>query len=234
MKTLLPLAAYSLSMSCGFPISWGAKFQVDGNEYRFGAANIEHLGLLAKLRAAWPREPSRSWLLPYRDLVRSLTAGAVFAYAAQQTRDPVTRCLAVWLRGRRGGKIGSAAVAGLYRGGDACLRKAVVRALQRMHAWAALRRIQACEPDPRIRRLARQKGPRDYRSRMSDFISHVTPGPRSSASATFFEQEGLELDAALPPRSGLFFRTILERIRWLVRTGTIQTQRVKRPAQEPI
>lgn len=220
MKVPLPFTAHFLSVSCGFPVSWGAKFHVDGNEYRFTATNMAHLELLAKIRAAMPAEPSVYWLLPFRDLVRSTTVGAIFAYAAQHTRDPLMRCLAVWLRGRRGGRLGTAAIAGLYRGGDASLRKAVVRALQRMHAWAALRRIQACEPDPRIRRLAQQKGPRAYSSRMSEFIAHVTPGPRPSEATTFFEQEGLELGTALPPRSGSFFRAILDRIRSLVRRGT--------------
>jgi len=220
MKTLLPAVCASLSKLCCFPISMGMPFELDGIVYYFTLTNLKHLELLAKIREARPDTPNHLWLLPYRDLVRSLTSGAVFAYAAQQTRDPVVRCLAVWLRGRRGGRIGTAAIAGLYRGGDASLRKTVVRALQRMHAWAALRRMQACEPDSRIRRLAKQKGPRAYSNRMSEFISHVTPGPKPSDATTFFEQEGLELGAALPPRSGSFFRAILDRIRRLVRRET--------------
>jgi len=222
MKTPLPFAAYSLSMSCGFPFCWGGKFYVDGNEYHFTATNMAHLELLAKIRAARPKEPNVYWLLPFRNLVRSTTAGAIFAYAAQHTQDPAMRCLAVWLRGRRGGQLGSTSIAALYRRGDAPLRKAVIRALQRMHGWAALRRIQASEPDPRIRRLAQQKVPRAYSSRMSEFISRVTPGQRSSEATTFFEQEGLELGTALPPRSGSFFRAILDRIRRLVRRGKKQ------------
>jgi hypothetical protein len=230
MKTPFPIACYSLSKVCGFPVAWGTKFHVEGTECRFTASNIDHLELLVKIREARPAEPNRFWLLPFRDLVRSTTAGAIFAYAAQQTRDPDLRCLAVWLRGRRGGKLGAFVIASLYRGGDPTLRKAVVRALQRMHAWAALRRIEACEPEPRIRRLARQQTPRAYTSRMTQFIAHITPRKSLSGEMPFFAQEGLELDAGLAPRSQSYFRVILERIRRLVR-GEKATPKPKPLAQ---
>jgi len=200
-----------------FPLIPGAKFQLDGNDYCLMKADIEALGLLAKIRSAWPTAANVYWLLPFRDVVRQCRGGTMFAFAAKQTRDPATRCLAVWLRGRRGGKLGSPTIAALYRGGDATLRKAVVRALQRMHAWSALRRIEACEPELRIRRLARQKKPRAYTSRMTQFIERVTPCKSFAGETTLYEREGLELDAGLQPRPQSFFRIILERIRRLVR-----------------
>jgi hypothetical protein len=224
MKTPLPIASYRLSQVCGFAVSWGARFYVDGNEYRFTATNLEHLELLAKIRAALPKSPSAFWLLPFRDLVRSTTAGAIFAYAAQHSGDRVVRLLAVWLRGRRGGKLGTPTIAALYWGGDAPLRKTVVRALQRMHAWSALRRIEASEEDPRIRRLARQKRPRAYGSRMTQFIEHVTPCKSFAGETSLYECEGLQLDAGLQPRHQSFFRTILERIRRLVRGDGIKLE----------
>jgi hypothetical protein len=228
MRTPLPVASYRLSKACGFSVVWGAMFVVDGDVFYFTATNIEHLELLAKIRAALPKAPSAFWLLPFRDLVRSTTAGAVFAYAAKYSRDPAMRCLAVWLRGRRGGKLGTPTIAALYWGSDAALRKAVVRALQRMHAWSALRRIEACEPEQRIRRLARQKRPRAYGSRMTQFIEHVTPCKSFAGETALYEREGLELDSGLQPRHRSFFRTILERIRRLVRgEGKSETSNLK-------
>jgi hypothetical protein len=224
MKTTdINAACRALSLAFGFPLLTGTRFYLDGVRYCVTAADVEALAILARIRAAWPSTPNVHWLLPFRAVVRQCRAGTMFAYAAQQTQDPALRCLAVWLRGRRGGRLGSSTIAGLYRRGDVSLRKAVVRALQRMHAWAALRRIEACEPELRIRRLARQKTPRAYRSRMTQFITNVTPRQPGGLPA-FFEQQGLELDVGLQPRPATFFRAILERIRRLVRGTAASTK----------
>src|SRR5687768_10259391 len=105
-----------LSRVFGFPLIPGATFQLDGRDYCLMKADIEALGLLAEMRAAWPTAANVYWLLPFRDVVRQCRAGTIFAYAARRTRDPATRCLAVWLRGRRGGKLGSPTIASLYWG----------------------------------------------------------------------------------------------------------------------
>lgn len=194
----------SLALALGFPLLPGMRFELDGVRYCLTAADIEALRVLAKIRSAWPSQPDVYWLLPFRSLARRCRAGTIFAYAAQQSQDPAMRCLAVWLRGRRRGRLGSDAVARLYRG---------------MHAWAALRRIEACEDDPRIRRLARQKRPTAYGSRMTQFMTNVARGNARSGPARYFEQPGLELDAGRSPRPASFFRVILERIRRLVRAG---------------
>lgn len=215
---MLPLSVICdrLSKRCGFDIYVGKKFQLEGSQYRILAADIDALALLARLHAARPWPPNVYWLLPFRDLLRRPSAGMIFAYAAQQCRYPQLRCLAIWLRGRRGGKIGMHTMAALYRGGDATLRKEVTRALKRMQAWSELRRIQACDPEPRIRRLARQKPPQPYRTRMTQFMQQVTPCQSLPAHIPFFEQSHLEIQEPNPPKSPSFIRSILERIRALV------------------
>jgi hypothetical protein len=206
-----------LAATFGFPIDFGLKFEVDGNKYRFHAGDIEVLSLLARILASRPHEANPYWLLPFRDEVRHVNAGVVLAYAAQRTRHPGLRCLAVWLRGRRGGTIGTPIIACLYRTTDFTLRKEVVRALQRMHAWAPLRRIEACEGEPRIRRLAGQRPARTYASRMGQFLQQVAPRKLPLSSPVLHEREGLNLHGGLPPKSPSFIRAVLERIRRLVR-----------------
>jgi hypothetical protein len=212
---LLLAKRHSSLLGCAVPLE--GEFEVDGKSYCLGHVDLEALALLAKLviENPWPANPR--WLLPFRTRLRQLGAGVIFAYVAQQTPYPVPRCLAIWLRGRRGGAIGTYAIASLSRSDDPVQRKEVVRALKRMHAWAALRRIEASEPIARIRRLARQKPPRDYRARMSQFLQHVTPRTLPSSVAGLYENADIDLQGGVPPRSPGLIRAILEHIRTLVR-----------------
>jgi hypothetical protein len=201
----------------GFSVGLGMRFQVDGKQYRFHAGDIHVLEELAAILARRPHDPNPYWLLPLREQIRHIHAGAVLAYAAGQTNHAALQCLAVWLRGRSGGKIGTPVIANLYRTTDFTVRKEVVRALQRMHAWAALRRIEWCEQSPRIHHLARQRPAKAYRSRMDRFLQQVAPCKLPLGSGRLHEQDGLNLHGGLPPRSPTFIRAVLERIRRLVR-----------------
>lgn len=218
-----------LAATFGFPIEPGLMFQVDGTGYRFHAGDIQLLNLLATILASRPRDPDPYWLLPFREHVRHVPAGVVLAYAAQRTNHPALRCLAVWMRGRRGGTIGTPVIASLYHTTDFTLRKEVVRALQRMHAWAPLRRIELCEQEPRIRQLARQRPARAYRGRMDRFLQQVAPCKAPLGSSTLHEQADLNLHGGLPPRTPAFIRSILERIRQLVRGERRRSEKLTAP-----
>jgi hypothetical protein len=79
-------------------------------------------------------------LRPQIRQVQAIDATPVLCLVVERTDDPTLRILAIWLRGRCGGSLGTSSLAAFATAADDRTRKEVARALKRMGAWAATAR----------------------------------------------------------------------------------------------
>ena len=158
-------------------------------------------------------------LLSFRPRVREVMAAlprAVLAYFAAQTSDPACRRLAIWLRGRCRGTLGTLTFERLWADAELPLRRELTRAFKRMDAWSYLRRIEQDDPDPRIRQMARQPTPRSFDGRLLRFLTCVDPTETPKGETTMFMHDEVDLDNGRPAKPRWLIRRLLEHIRELV------------------
>jgi hypothetical protein len=210
----------------GFPVKQDYRFRLRGRRYSVGAAGVRTLKLLACMYRACATNDDRNWPLRLRRQIRkveTLDATAVLCLVVERTRHPLLRILAIWLRGRCGGTLGTASIARFANDPDDATRKEVARALRRMQAWGPLQEMADGETDPRIQRLATAPASKPYAQRLANFTKRIACLPATTSGQPLFVSPELDLTQGWPPKSASFIRMILERIHRLL-TGQ-QTRR---------
>lgn len=203
----------------GFPVDSMYSFRISGRPYRVKQSGVATLELLGKIFRGIPANPDWYWLLRFRSEIQSvqrLDETAVLSRVVDRTTHRDVRILAIWLRGRCGGHIGTEILAKFATCADDTTRKEVVRALIRMNAWSRLSEIAEQEINARIRRLATIRAPAEFEKRLTNFARHVTRSSFERRTQGFYVSPGLDYTEYKPPKSVLLIRTILERIRSLV------------------
>ncbi|HEY2147058.1 MAG TPA: hypothetical protein VGH32_03920 [Pirellulales bacterium] len=191
-----------------------------GRRYPVGVNGIRAMQLVIDMANAAGQEAADPLaLVRFRRRVREVMearARAVLAHFAVQTRDPACRRVAVWLRGRCRGTLGTVAFGRLWANADLPLRKELTRALKRIDAWDYLRRIEQSDPDPRVRHIARQPAPQSFHGRLVNFLSGVTPSDAANRVTPLFMHDDVALDGGRPAKPQWLIRRLLEHIRTLV------------------
>ncbi|MGN6547081.1 MAG: HEAT repeat domain-containing protein, partial [Aureliella sp.] len=201
------------------PIDPNYRFHLGGRECRVNPDGVEGLRVLAKMYRACSSSHRITWALPWRHEVRrieSLNARGVLSLVIERTPSPRMRVLAIWLRGRCGGYIGTSVLANYIASPDFQTRKETARALRRMSGWALLAQMAASDSDARIRRLATPAPVKPYRDRLAQFSSNVQPVPTSPERRNFWKVPSLRVGEGKPPKSSAAIRRLLERIHRLV------------------
>jgi hypothetical protein len=199
--------------------SWERKFRLNGRRHQVGADGEEALALLRTLYDAAREGRSGNWLLPFRSWIRhlqTLRARAVLSFVVEQTDDKTMRVLAIWLRGRLGGLVGTSTLAAFCQDSDVQTRKEVARALVRLQAWAELREMQKFEMHPRIRNITSTTPTRDYRQRLAEFASRAEHLEAPATKRRLFIAKEVDLRLGRPAKPIELIRAILERIHRLV------------------
>jgi hypothetical protein len=174
---------------------------------------------LGKIYHGVPATLDRYWLVRFRSEIRTirrLEETAILSHVIEQTNSRNILILAIWLRGRCGGHLGTEIVADQTKYRDLTIRKEVVRALARMNAWPRLQEIVDGESVPRIRHMATGRPPKQYGKRLSTFTQNVTPIPVPEGKQWFYVSPNVDVRKWRPPKPAHLIREILERIRHLV------------------
>ena len=213
-----------MSNLLGFPAHIGYPFSVGDRQCCLIADGVETLTLLTKIYHACTSSDKLTWALAVREEVRRievLNARGVLSLVVQRTPDPRMRRLAIWLRGRCGGYIGTAIVANFTSVPDFQTRKEAVRALKRMSGWAQLAQVASSDTSARIRRIAMPLPAKPYRNRLAKFSYNIEPIAASSVRGHLWVLPSLRLGSGKPPKSESAIRLLLERIHLLV-SGQLQ------------
>ena len=152
----------------GFPANRDYCFRLRGRRYRVGSSGIRTLKLLTKIHDSCATCRDLSWLFRLRNHIREVQAlhsRSVLSLVVERTEDPTLRLLAIWLRGRCGGSLGTSSLAKFATHPDEQTRKEVARALKRMGDWVQLRELADDEPNARVRRMATPRPTRSYLQR---------------------------------------------------------------------
>ena len=202
----------------GFPNHPGFRFRIDNRWYRISSDGAEVLALLKQIYDAGVVANDTCWALRMRPQIRRLqflNVRSVLVLVIERTVDDRMRLLAIWLRGRCGGYLGTSTIASLAHVSEFATQKECVRALQRLSGWADLREIASTAQHPRIRNLATQRAMKPVRERISRMLANVQPVPASSPRPRLWLLPGLVLDYSAPKSADLI-RRILARIRGFV------------------
>jgi hypothetical protein len=161
------------------------------------------------------RERSNKSLFSSRALIRQVEYNescCVLSYAITNACDANARYLAIFLRGRCGGSLGTSAVFEYAKNDDERIRKLATRALKRMGAWAQLKEIAEKDPSEQVRRIATANPPSQYSARLESFVRNVTAKPIEQSQSTLYVAPGVEWDQGRKPKSASTIRMFLERI----------------------
>lgn len=216
----------------GFPARRGYQFRLHGQGYFVGKASMRTLRLLADIYRACATADDGAWPFRLRPLIRQvqlLEATPVLCLVIERTADPTLRILAIWLRGRCGGSLGTSSLARFATAGespsrspeDDRTRREVARALKRMGAWTPLREMAEHDTDPRIRRIATAQPARPYRQRLAEYTQRVSRVSAATGQQPLVVAPDLDLSQGWPPKSRSVIRATLEQIHRLV-TGQKQ------------
>jgi hypothetical protein len=203
----------------GFPANGDYTYNLHGRRYRVGSSGSRTLKLLTEIYDSCAACADQSWPFSVRKQIKQvqdLNASALLCLVVERTDDPTVRILAIWLRGRCGGSLGTASLAKFAHHPDDQIRKEVARALKRMGAWAQLREMAENDTSERIRRMATSEPSRPYRDRLSDFSRRFPRVNVASVKQPLFVSPQLELGQGRPPKSRSVIRMILERIHRIV------------------
>jgi hypothetical protein len=215
----------------GLPLTKDYWFYVGGQRFRLGPSGLRTLRLFIEIGEKSRAATDRFWLLSLRPQIREMEQGnarAALCLAVSRARDERLRVLAIWLRGRCGGTLGTSIVATHAKSPQRLMRKEVARCLCRMSGWADLRQIEACEADPRIRRLASQSGPVTHVSRLKRFCQNVSQFAAPPGEPQLFLAPGIESRQGRPPRPPWLIRLFLERIHRLVNLEAVKSSSDRR------
>ena len=211
----------SSSEILGFPI-WDCydRIYLLEKKYRLSAGSVKSLGLFLDLVTAAAKAHDTRWLIRDRETIRMLVrlrpVLALTHVIQKSEHDEVIR-LAIWLRGRCGGSIGSSLVAAHTKSESPRIRRAAARCLLRMHAWQHLTKMFE-DSDEYVRRLANQLPlSRSFEERLEDFATGVQHRPVAHGTTRLLVSPDVTIEKPIPPRPREFFRRLLLRIRRSVR-----------------
>lgn len=208
----------------GFPCRDSYRFRLAGRYYRVGDCGVTALKILAQIYFAKANADSMYWALAVRDKVRQaehLVARHVLSQVIEMTDDDQLRLLAVWLRGRCGGHLGTKVVANAAirvakdRSDAFALRKECVRALRRMSGWAQIRQLVHNETNSRLLCMASPPTGRAYQDRLAAALQNMECKTVDRPQATLWIWPEVKLRLSRP-KSLHVIRQILMRIRRLV------------------
>ena len=199
----------------GLPRNVNHKFWLNGKCFRVGNSGVRTMQLMDELLQLAARESSTKSLFSSRALIRQVEyneSRCVLSYSITHARDANARLLAIFLRGRCGGSLGTSAVFQYAKDDDEWIRKLATRALKRMGAWAQLKEIAENDPSEKVRRIATANPPGLYSARLETFVRNVTPKPIEPSRATLYVAPGVEWDQGRKSKSASAIRMFLERI----------------------
>ncbi len=205
----------------GFAKGELSSFYIGNRRYCVSCSDTEVLTLLQQIYEARLAADNRYWAVRMRPQIRRielLNARAVIVHVIEKTPDVRMRILAIWLRGRCGGYLGTATIASFAHAPEYQLQKECVRALQRLSGWAELREIASNAGHPRIRKLATQPAVKPLGERLSCMLKNVQPistSEESSPKSKLWLLSGHVLNYTAP-KSVEAIRQILWRIKRLV------------------
>jgi hypothetical protein len=221
----------SLYQIYGFCVSKEFEFSlVHGERKRqLGRNGVRVLTLLACVFEHQPAAADPAWLLSWRAELRAIARSRsreALTLVVDRAPDVRLRRLAIWLRGRCGGTLGTAIVARSSASPDCRTRKEAAHCLRRMSAWSELRRMAESDPDPRIRRIATQQPPKTFSRRLAAVSQFARQHDIETGQRPLVESAELNLSGR-PARRSWLIRLVLERIHQLVME--CQPSRKRRP-----
>lgn len=202
-------------------------FRSCGRRYLFGHEELQSLQLLCQLYEARNRCDDGLWAVRSRPILKRLVEldAKTFCNAAiENSRDPVMRRIAIWVRGHLGGYSGVQEIEFVLSSkGDVGTRRACVRTLARLHGFHLLRRLSEEELDRRVRELAftllLKQQPRSHAERLHQFTQLVRPLPTVTRERELRVDASLDWSQKRATKSVEFIRSILATIQSLVRLG---------------
>jgi hypothetical protein len=203
----------------GVPIDSTYRFRLGGRPFGVGSSGVRTLKLLAEIFEACSACMDGTWAYRKRDQIRqveALEATSVLTLVVKRTEDPTVRILAIWLRGRCGGHLGTSTLFKFSTSTDDQTRKEVARSLKRMSAWAQLRQIADCDPNPRIRRIATVQPARPYHVRLKSVLDDLSRVEVVARKGSLFVSPKLDMKQGRRPKPRAVIRAILEHIHRLL------------------
>ncbi|MCA9137706.1 MAG: HEAT repeat domain-containing protein [Planctomycetales bacterium] len=194
-------------------------FKVRGKCFYLAESGCETLRLLNEIYNLQQNDVAGFWALRARHKLAEIGRHhrtSVVTLVIIHTRDDRMRTIAIWVRGHLGGTFGTSSVATSLKSTDTTLRKAAVRALRRMSAYAHLDQVSKSDPDPRIRRIATFGAAKPYKERIRKFTRNVKVCEKSGAAQPLVVLRNFQDAPTRLPKSAALIRMILDRIRWLV------------------
>ena len=208
-----------LSGVCWLPFEAGYRFKLSGRRFRVTENGERTLECLRQIYSECCISSDCAWAIRTRPIIREIQAShqvAVLTLVVDRTPDPVLRILAIWLRGRCRGTVGTKILAKCGNHPDFHTRKEAVRALKRMSAWSVLDDIANSDPNERIRRMATCKPSRPISQRIADFTLNLARLSTSEHEKRLYLSSKLDITRRKPPKSLATIRNILKRIHLLV------------------
>ncbi len=216
-----------------YRVTWRDKYSVSdrivefgGQRYRCHAKDLAAVRFLLQLEldrmAPAGEQAAPPEMLSLRDDFRRLIADQPVAglIACLGVGSHETRRLAIWLLGQCGNSRAIPALCLFTTRRPRDLRVAMVRALRRLRARAELREIAEQDEDPWIRQYAAAGTERIFKSHLQHYLredaQRVTRGEHQAPARMPLVWNLTELSDARP-KSTDFIRSILERIRSLLR-----------------
>lgn len=203
----------------GFTNKANRQFRIGRQRFRIGPRGAQTLKHLVSIYELCQTTGDRNCLIRVRPLIRDterLNSGATLSLVVSQAKDPALRILAIWLRGRCGGTLGTKIVSRFANDLDFKTRKEVARALRRMSGWQTLDEMAADDPIKRIRNMATCKPARPIVERIARFMNHVSRRSVPPAKKDVFVAANVDYRHGKPPKSAELIRVILQRIRRLL------------------
>jgi hypothetical protein len=210
---------YDADDSIGY-LSKSSIIRIGGRRYRVGIAGCLAQRLVIDLRHSIRVGHSCFFLRPQIRAVQRDESTSILTKMIESAPDMTTRLIAIWLRGRCGGSLGTDLLRAFATSPEVRLRIAAAKALRQMHGWAALKEFEA-DASMRVRNLAASRARRSFKDRVGDFLPHLSTIATRNRNRPTYVAPTVNLDARLPIRSLESIRRLLLRIRQLVRGETV-------------
>ncbi|MEM7476920.1 MAG: hypothetical protein AAF483_18195, partial [Planctomycetota bacterium] len=197
----------------------GEVYELGGTKYRIYARDYKVLSGYERICADMPSEPSSTWLLPHRKVIRFIQMrqpAAVLSLLAISRRDPEYCKLALWLRGFCCSKVGSRELLELAVQNDAEIQLAVAATLYRIGAWAQLRMLleeTGLGEEEIGQKLSRQR--REFAESLREFLKNVRSLEISEKHRPVFVSDSTPKTGKSAKPKWLI-RLVLDRVRLLV------------------
>ena len=202
----------------GFSVQATSKIQINGQTYRIGDHGVTAIELAIEMLDRRMRFQS---LLTLRSEIRSCeldNCKAALTYLIKRTPNYNLKIIALWLRGRCGGYVGSQTIAKFAESDDEKMRYLAAKAMQSMGVWSTLAVMAKSDPSERVRRIATTRPPRKFRERLSNFSSSLESLPCSTNQRGLFWSSLIDIGSPIGTKSVELIRHLLERIRSVQRS----------------